>query len=350
MITSQPLIVSSKEVVHSGTPCEAVNAKNTVSREYLNEHTQFGENHPICRWTIIKRVLIHGWTAGQAAQAAAVTVRTVYKWLKRFREEGFLGLFDRSSRPHRSPGRLPEYPILFIRRRRFKEQTAAAIAGLCNCARSTVARWIRKQKFLKQSEYGSTEPVVRYEHAAPGDMLHLDIKRLARSEAPGKRITGDPRKSSRGAGYEQLHVCIDDNSRVSYQEILPDAKGATAAAFLERCVAFFAQCGIEVKRVLTDNGPCYHSGKFNKVCKRFEISHGYTRPYRPQTNGKAERYSRTMLNEWAWVTRSATSEHRKQDLHRWSVYYDLYRNHSSLGHRPPASRLEAVNNVLGNNT
>lgn len=314
----------------------------------MNVHS-LARTTPLCRWIIIKRVLIQHDSVALVAAEIRISKRSVYKWLQRFRNEGFLGLFDRSSRPHRSPKRLPQYLILYIRWRRFKEQTAAAIAELCNCARSTVARWIRQRGFRKQSEFRPTAPVVRYEHQQPGDMLHLDIKRLARIVKPGKRITGDPSKHSRGAGYEQLHVCIDDHSRVAFQEILPDAKGVTAAAFLERCVALYARCGVQVKRVLTDNGPCYRSRQFKQACQRLGIRRSNTRPYRPQTNGKAERYIRTLLNEWAWTTRFESSQHRKQDLWRWTMHYNLHRKHSSLGHQPPASRLETVNNVLGTN-
>jgi transposase-like protein len=313
----------------------------------MNVHS-LAKTTPLCRWTIVKRVMILQEPVATVARDNSISSRTVFKWLRRFRCEGFLGLFDRSSRPHRSPQRLPQYLILYIRWRRFKEQTAAAIAETINCARSTVARWIRLLGFCMLSERKPAEAVQRYEHQQPGDLLHLDIKRLARIERPGKRVTGDPRQRSRGGGYEQLHVCIDDNSRVAYEEILPDAKGATAAAFLERCVAFFASCSVTVKRVLTDNGPCYHSRKFKHACRRLGIRNGYTRPYRPQTNGKAERFIRTTLNEWAWPTRFESSQHRKQDLRRWLVHYNLKRKHSALGHRPPASRLETVNNVLRN--
>lgn len=312
----------------------------------MNIHS-LAKTTPLCRWTIIKRVLILQESVAAVAADNRISKRTVYKWLQRFRSEGFLGLFDRSSRPHRSPARLPQYLILYIRWRRFKEKTAAAIAEIIHRARSTVARWIRRLGFHKASEVKPVEPIRRYEHEQPGDMLHLDIKRLARIEAPGKRVTGDPSKRSRGAGYEQMHVCIDDNSRVGYQEILRNAKGATAAEFLERCVGFFARCGVQVKRVLTDNGPCYHSRKFKQTCLRLGIRHSYTRPYRPQTNGKVERYIQTILHEWAWPTRFESSQHRKQDLWRWTVHYNLHRKHSSLGHRPPASRLDTVNNVLG---
>jgi transposase InsO family protein len=312
----------------------------------MNIHS-LAKTTPLCRWAIIRRVMILQEPVAAVARDNSISSRTVYKWLRRFRREGFLGLFDRSSRPHSSPNRLPQYLIMYIRWRRFKEHTAAAIAEMINRARSTVARWIRQLGFRKQSESQPTKPVQRYEHEQPGDMLHLDIKRLARIERPGKRITGDPSQRSRGGGWEQLHVCIDDHSRVAYEEILPDAKGATAAAFLERCVALFASCGVTVKRVLTDNGPCYHSRRFKSACRRLGIRNSYTRPYRPQTNGKVERFIRTTLNEWAWPTRFESSQHRKQDLWRWLVHYNLKRKHSALGHRPPASRLETVNNVLG---
>jgi transposase InsO family protein len=314
----------------------------------MNVHS-LAKTTPLCRWTIVKRVMIQYEPVAAVARDNSISCRTVFKWLRRFRCEGFLGLFDRRSRPHRSPQRLPQYLLLYIRWRRFKEQTAAAIAETINCARSTVARWIRLLGFCKSSERKPAEAVQRYEHEHPGDMLHLDIKRLARIEKPGKRVTGDPSQRSRGGGWEQLHVCIDDHSRVAVEEILPDATGATAAAFLERCVAFFARCGVTVKRVLTDNGPCYHSRKFKRACCRLGIRNSYTRPYHPQTNGKVERFIRTTLNEWAWPTRFESSHHRKQDLLRWLVHYNLKRKHSSLGHRPPASRLETVNNVLGVN-
>ena len=313
----------------------------------MNVHS-LAKTTPLCRWSIVKRVLIVQEPVATVARDNSISSRTVYKWLQRFRREGFLGLFDRSSRPHSCPKRLSVELIMFVHWLRLKEKTAAAIAAMLKQARSTVARWIKRLRMRKLSEIPSPASVQRYEHEHPGDMLHLDIKRLARIERPGKRVTGDPSKRSRGGGYEQLHVCIDDHSRVAHEEILPDAKGATAAAFLERCVAFFASCGVTVKRVLTDNGPCYRSRIFRRACRRLGIRNSYTRPYRPQTNGKAERFIRTTLNEWAWPTRFESSQHRKQDLRRWLVHYNLKRKHSSLGHRPPASRLETVNNVHGN--
>jgi len=312
----------------------------------MNIHS-LAKTSPFCRWILVKRVLIEGQSIAQAAQHFSISRRTVYKWLKRFHQEGFLGLLDRSSRPRRSPTQLPQRVIERIRALRLKRLTVTAIAHLLKLVRSTVAVWLKRLGLNRLRALEPHEPARRYEHQHPGDMLHLDIKQLARIEALGSRITGDLSKRSRGAGWERLHVCIDDYSRVAYAEILPDEKGLTAAGFLQRATEFFRACGVTVRRVLTDNGPCYDSTTFANHCRRLGLRHCRTRPYRPQTNGKAERFIRTLMEEWGRVKPFKHSRERSKDLPRWISYYNLDRVHSALGYLPPASRLPTVNNVLG---
>jgi len=315
----------------------------------MNIHS-LAKTTPFCRWQLVKRTLGEGQPVRQVAQQFSISPRTVYKWLRRFKDEGFLGLLERSSRPLHSPTRLPQLVVVQIRLLRLKRMTVTAISQLLSLVRSTVALWLRRLGLNRLRNLEPRAPVVRYEHQRPGDMLHLDIKKLARINAIGSRITGDPSKRCRGAGWERLHVCIDDHSRVAYAEILPDEKGSTAAGFLCRAVGFFQDCNVTVRTVLTDNGPCYRSGKFASQCQASGIRHHLTRPYRPQTNGKAERFIRTVMDEWGRVKPFETSQARARDLIRWISHYNMDRVHSALGYQPPASRLPAVNNVLGINT
>jgi transposase InsO family protein len=320
----------------------------------MNIHS-LAKTTPTSRLFLVRQVLIMKRSVVEVAQAMGISVRTVYKWIARFRSEDMPGLHDRSSRPHSCPGKLPEHlgdQIVELRNSKTADGKAAwpsarEIAELLSIARSTVSRFLKVNNLSSQPKHVS-EPVVRYEHEKPGDMLHIDCKKLPRILAAGHRVTGNPADRTRGGGYEVLYVCIDDNSRSNYEELLPDEKAVTAEGFIRRAVAFYERCGIEVKQILTDNGPCFKSAIVVQTCKDLGIRLRKTRPYRPQTNGKAERYIRTVLQGCLYKYRFNTSQERKEELGRWTIHYNLHRNHSAIGNRPPVSRLPALNNVLGN--
>jgi len=224
--------------------------------------------------------------------------------------------------------------------------TAAEIAEVLGMALSTVSLILKRSGLGRRSRLEPLEPVNRYEHQRPGELVHLDVKKLARFDRPGHRVLGRGRgRFETGAGYEYLHVCVDDYSRVVYVELLPDEQGATAAGFLSRAAAHFASRGVVIERVLTDNGSCYRSFDFATTCQQRGIVHSRTRPRRPQTNGKAERFIQTLLREWAYARLYTTSEERRTTLPTWNNHYNYPRPHGSLSHQPPATRL---NNLLRN--
>ncbi len=295
------------------------------------------------RALIVSRVLDDGRPPVSVAADFGISERTVYKWLARYRVEGRAGLCDRSSAARHLPHKLPEAWVeLILRLRRVYRMTALAIAGRLQLARSTVAAVLKRHRLNRLRLLDPPAPARRYEHAAPGDMIHLDIKKLARFRRIGHRITGDRTHASRGAGWDFVHVCIDDHSRLAYIEVLETEKKEAAAGFLKRAVAWFAAKGVTVRRVMTDNGSCYRSKLFNKTCQTFGAKHVYTKPYTPRTNGKAERLIQTLLREWAYARPYPNSERRNADLPRWLRIYNEERAHASLGNRPPISRLKPV--------
>jgi len=301
---------------------------------------------PASRELLVSRVLRQGWSVAEAAEAAGLSKRTAYKWLQRYKAEGLSGLTDRSSCPRGQPRRTPESQerrIVALRRQRM---TGAEIAFRLQMPRSTVARVLKRTGLARLQALEPPEPVRRYEKKHPGDLLHLDIKKLGRIRGVGHRITGNRRDTSPGAGWEYVHVCIDDHSRVSYVEVLPDERQGTATGFLERAVAWYAGQGIQVQRILTDNGNCYRSHSFAAACHRLAVHHSFTRPYRPQTNGKAERLIQTLLREWAYRFAYRSSRQRRLRLARYQHFYNWHRQHTSLSRRAPASRLPAVNNLM----
>jgi transposase InsO family protein len=227
--------------------------------------------------------------------------------------------------------------------------TAAEIAEALGLALSTVSAWLRRIGLGKRSRLEPPEPPNRYERKRPGELIHIDIKKLGRFGVAGKRVIGN-RNSSAGYGWERCHVCVDDATRLAYVEVLPDERGETASAFLRRAVAWFAEMGVEVERVMTDNGSAYRSVIHAQTCRELGIRHLRTRPYRPQTNGKAERFIQTMLREWAYGRLYGSSAERSSQLASWLDRYNYRRKHGSLGHRPPAARLNELqgNNLLGN--
>ena len=305
-------------------------------------------------WTGRRRlcelVVVEGFTIKAAAASMGVSVRCARKWVGRFRLEGAAGLRDRSSAPRRVGNRTPQERIEVIVRLRRLRFTAAEIAETLGMALSTVSGILTRIGLGRLGLLGLEQPI-RYERSRPGELVHVDVKKLARVAGIGHRISGD-RASQRGRyqrrlqgrlGWEYVHIAIDDYSRLAYAEVLKDEKASTAAGFLERAVAFYRRHGIIVERVLSDNGACYRSVVHALACRRLRIRHLRTRPYRPQTNGKAERFIRTLLDSWAYATIYGSSRERTATLDGWLWHYNHQRRHSALGHQPPITRT----NVLG---
>lgn len=288
-----------------------------------------------------------GWSLMAAAEAAGVSERTAAKWLARWRAEGRVGLLDRSSAPRTRPTQLPADRVKAIEALRRLRMTAAEIAEALGMALSTVSRWLKKIGLGKRSRLEPPEPPNRYERKRPGELIHVDVKKLGRIVVPGHRVTGNRRvRAGRSgarrlgtAGWEFVHVCVDDATRLAYVEVLGDEKGATAAGFLRRAADWFKGMGIIVERVLSDNGACYRSGAHAKACTELGMRHLFTRPYRPRTNGKAERFIQTLTNRWAYGAIYGSSAERTAALPGWLSHYNFTRRHGSLGHKAPAARL-----------
>jgi transposase InsO family protein len=295
---------------------------------------------PYAREQIAHRVLRLGWSVDDAAQAAAVSVRTAYRWLARFRSEGQEGLRDRSCQARRIAHRTPPGRVERIERlRRRRRLTAAQIAGQLRMPRSTVAAVLKRRGLERLSRREPRPAVVRYERQRPGELVHLDTKKLGRFRRIGHRITGDRQRRHRRGGWEFAHVCVDDHSRLAYVEVLADERAETCAAFLRRAVRWLRRQGIRTERVLTDNGGGYLSHAFRQTCTELAVNHRRTRPYRPETNGKAERFIQTMLREWAYQRPYRTSNQRAKRLDPWLRYYNRQRPHGALGGLPPIRRI-----------
>jgi transposase InsO family protein len=292
---------------------------------------------------IVERVLVEGWAVAAAADAAGVSTRTAAKWLARYRAEGLSGLADRSSAPLRVPRRTAAERVHVIELLRRLRMTAAEIAEVLRMPLSTVSAVLKRIGLGKRSRLEPIEPPNRYECARPGELVHIDVKKLGRFTRPGHRMLGrGPGRYEEAAGYEYVHVCVDDFSRLAFVELLDDERALTAVAFLRRAVAWFAARGVEVERVMTDNGSAYRSRVHQAACAVLGIRHTKTKPRRPRTNGKAERFIQTMLDGWAYARLYASSHDRAQALPLWLNHYNYTRPHGSLGHRPPASRLNNV--------
>lgn len=300
---------------------------------------------PNSRRLLIRRIEEEGWSLITAAEAAGISERSARKWLGRWRTEGEAGLLDRSSAPKRIPRRTAKAVVEAIAALRRLRMTAAEIAEVLGLALSTVSLWLKRIGLGKRSRLEPPEPPNRYERKRPGELIHVDVKKLGRFGVAGKRAIGR-RSGRRGYGWECCHVCVDDATRLAYVEVLPNERGETASAFLRRAVAWFAERGVKVERVMTDNGSPYRSSVHAFACRELGIRHLRTRPYRPQTNGKAERFIQTMLREWAYGRLYGSSSERHHQLAGWLDRYNYHRKHGSLGHRPPAARL---NELLGNN-
>jgi transposase InsO family protein len=301
---------------------------------------------PFGRERIVKQVSEQGLTPAAASAAAGVSLRTIYKWLARFRIEGSAGLRDRRSRPKRIRCTLSGRQRERIEQLRRERRPYREIASQVRAPLSTVARYVRALGLHRLDVLDPKPPVQRYEHERPGELVHLDTKRLVRFRRPGHRVTGDRTVDSPGAGWEFLHVAIDDHSRVAYGEFCPNERGPGAARFLVRLVRYYRRLGIRISRVLTDNGKCYQWKGFGRACKRLGIKHSFTRPYRPQTNGKAERFIKTALHEWAYVTPYANSYQRRKAWLPWLHRYNWHRPHASLAYKPPIRRLGLSMNNL----
>jgi len=301
---------------------------------------------PASRALLVRRVQKEGWTVKQAAEALGLSERSAYRWLARSRAEGPSDLMDRSSRPRRMPSKTPEEKISQIMALRHQRLTGSEIAARLCLPRSTVARILQRAGLGRLASLEPPEPVRRYEKQFPGELLHLDIKKLGRIGAIGHRVTGDYRRRARGVGWEFVHVCVDDRSRLAYAEILPDQRQDSAIAFLKRAVVWFASKGIRARAILTDNGSCYVAKRFVATCHRLGLRAKRTRPYRPQTNGKAERFIQTLKREWAYRWIYSTSRQRAQRLPIYLHFYNFHRQHQSLGDLPPVSRLPLLNNVF----
>lgn len=295
---------------------------------------------PLGREHLVKAVQ-SGQTPEAAARAAGVCPRTARKWVERYRREGLAGLADRSSRPHRLHRPTPPAAVEKVEALRRQRWTGKQIAAEVGVSPATVSRILKRLGLNRISALEPAEPVRRYERQHPGDLIHIDIKKLGRFERVGHRITGDRRgqSNSRGIGWEFVHVCIDDASRIAFSQILPDEKKGSALAFLTAAIAYYRSLGVTVARVMTDNGSCYRSRAFRQACRGLGLSHIRTKPYTPKTNGKAERFIQTALREWAYAQAYPTSNRRAEELPVWLHRYNWHRPHGSLKSKPPISRL-----------
>jgi len=295
---------------------------------------------PHSRAELVRRVVDLGQSPKAVATAFGLCPKTVRKWVARWRAEGEAGLTDRSSRPHRLRRPTPEAVAARVGELRRQRWTGKAIAAELGVSPATVSRILRRLGLSRLGALAPAEPVRRYERERPGELIHLDIKKLGRFEAVGHRITGDRQQGdSRGAGWEFVHVCIDDASRVAFSRILPNERKESATAFLEAAIGYYRSLGVEVARVMTDNGSCYRAKAFRELCRDLGLRHIRTRPYTPKTNGKAERFIQTALREWAYAQAYPSSDRRAAELPIWLHRYNWHRPHGSLKSKPPISRL-----------
>ena len=300
---------------------------------------------PHSRAELVRRVLQEGQMPKAVATAFGICVKTVGKWVERFQAEGAAGLADRSSRPHRLRAPTSEAVLRRIEELRRQRWTGQQIALEVGVSPATVSRALRRLGLNKLRALEPAEPVRRYERDHPGELIHIDIKKLGRIDGIGHRITGDRRGQSRrrargqGLGWEFAHVCIDDASRVAFAQVMPDEKKESAVAFLKAAVAYYQSLGITIARVMTDNGSCYKAHAFRHACRDLGLRHIRTKPYTPKTNGKAERFIQTALREWAYAKAYTHSDRRTEELPLWLHRYNWHRPHGSLKANTPISRL-----------
>lgn len=294
------------------------------------------------RALIVQRIRAEQWPPAEAAAAAGISVRTTYKWLRRHRLGGRPALEDASSRPHRQPRRTRAETVAAIIAARHEGRTAWSIATRLQVPRSTVAAVLVRAGLNRLARLAPPPTVRRYERSRPGELVHLDIKPLARILRVGHRIHGDRRQTVDGAGYEYAHVAVDDYSRAAYVEVLADQRGRTTAAFLRRTIRWFARRGVRVERVLTDNGSAYVSAVFGTAAARAQVRQIRSRPRHPQTNGKAERFIQTLIRSWAYAVSYPSSWRRTLALRPWLRHYNVERPHAALAYQPPCVRFPRV--------
>jgi len=302
---------------------------------------------PLGRERMVKLVL-GGQTPQAVSEAVGVCPRTVRKWVARYREEGPPGLQDRSSRPKRLHQPTPQAVVEQIEALRRQRLTGKAIAAATGVSSATVSRVLRRLGLNRLSALEPAQPVRRYEREHPGELIHIDIKKLGKFNRIGHRITGDRtgRSNSRGVGWEFVHVCIDDASRIAFSRVMKTERKGCAITFLKAAIAYYKSLGITVERVMTDNGSCYKAFAFRRACKRLGLRHIRTRPYTPKTNGKAERFIQTALREWAYARAYDTSCQRAAELPYWIHRYNWHRPHGSIGAVPPIAKLGITGNNL----
>jgi transposase InsO family protein len=306
----------------------------------MNSH----KNAPLTpkgREAMVRSVVEGGLSQADAAYQFNTTPKTVAKWVKRFRAEGVNGLRDRSSRPHSLPSQTAPATCTVIEALRRQRHTGRQIAAETGVSPATVSRILRRMRLNRIRDLEPAEPERRYERDKPGEILHLDIKKLGRFDAIGHRITGDRtgQSNGRGVGWEFVHVCIDDHSRIAFSQIMVDEKAESAVSFLKAAVAYYKSLGITVSRVMTDNGACYKAFAFRDACRELGIKHIRTKPYTPKTNGKAERFIQTALREWAYAKAYPTSDRRAEELPFWLHKYNWHRPHGGIEFKTPISRL-----------
>ena len=298
------------------------------------------------RLEMVQQMIDLGLSAPEAAALHGVSPPTARKWFGRYLAQGEAGLADASSRPRRSPRAIDSAKALLIVELRRRRVVQSRIARSVGVSESTVARVLARAGLARLTDLEPAEPVQRYEHAAPGDLLHIDTKKLGRIVRPGHRVTGNQRDSVDGAGWEVLFVAIDDHARVAFTAMHPDEKIPSAVQFLRDAVAYYAALGVTIKRLLTDNGSSFRSHAFAQACQALGIRHKFTRAYRPQTNGKAERFIQSALREWAYGWRYQTSAQRTEALSSWQHHYNWHRPHAGIHGATPMSRLPMPKNNL----
>jgi transposase InsO family protein len=346
------LDVSFQEVVHSALTGNSEVAKHQRFAENRMDTHKNAPMTPKGREAMVRFVVDGGLSKAAAARQFNTTPKTVAKWVARFRAEGVDGLRDRSSRPHSLPSQTAPATSAAIATLRRQRHTGKQIAAEVGVSPATVSRILRRLGLNRIRDLEPVEPVRRYEREKPGEMIHIDIKKLGRINGVGHRITGDRRGQSnlrargQGPGWEYVHVCIDDHSRIAFAQVLPNERKQSAIRFLKAALAHYASLGISVERVMTDNGSCYKSFAFRRACKRLGLKHIRTRPYTPKTNGKAERFIQTSLREWAYARAYQHSRQRREQLAPWLHRYNWHRPHAGIGAKTPISRLRITEDNL----
>lgn len=324
--------------------------QTTTQSQRMNIHTN-ARLTPRSREALVDAIIKRRLTAKAAAAAFAVSERTVHKWVARFRTQGAAGLCDHSSRPHRSPRQIPPAQVAVVLALRRLRMPAFQIARQCTLSKASVSRILHRHQLHRLALLEPPPPARRYQRQQPGELIHFDIKKLARIERPSHRVTGNRRDLCKGAGWEYVHVAIDDASRIAFARIMPDETKHSAIAFLQSALGYFRSLGIQPQAIMSDNGACYSSKLFAQSRQALGLRHLFTRPYTPRTNGKAERFIQTSLREWAYARTYQHSSVRAAYLPTFLHHYNWHRTHSALDHHPPISKLTlTMNNLLSLHT